>query len=168
MYYMKTSGKDRESIKAFQENQRQLKEALLSITDNHCAYCGCKLDMKTIHIDHVIPQCENGSDHISNLNASCKTCNLKKGKKSLSGFRLMQRWEKAYPGEDMAYKVVESFVKKGFKLPPHRFYFEINNCYYNGDPEPPRDKDKFWQDLELEALCDLCGMDLYFKDKQTF
>lgn len=42
---------------------------------------GCKISLrhKDMHIDHVIPRCENGPDKISNMQILCKRCNLIKG-----------------------------------------------------------------------------------------
>lgn len=40
-----------------------------------CVYCG---DPEPNSIDHVIPQCQGGSDAFWNLAAACKTCNRQK------------------------------------------------------------------------------------------
>ena len=61
-----------------------------------CGYCGKKLKIGTqdtkydkdiITIDHIDPILNDGDEDISNLMASCKSCNSKKGSKSLKEFR---------------------------------------------------------------------------------
>lgn len=50
---------------------------------NKCAYCGCKVIINghpAATVDHVIPKCEGGIDHIDNCVVSCEYCNnLKAG-----------------------------------------------------------------------------------------
>lgn len=49
----------------------------------HCFYCWCDLTATPMHIDHVFPKSRGGWDDAANLVASCESCNLKKGAKSL-------------------------------------------------------------------------------------
>ena len=46
---------------------------------NICAYCG---DVAT-QVDHVVPRVDGGSDALDNLVASCRRCNLLKGRRSV-------------------------------------------------------------------------------------
>ena len=59
--------------------------------NGRCAYCGMKIfnncGDESFHIDHIIPKCKGGSNHLFNLNPSCRYCNLKKHDKSLDEFR---------------------------------------------------------------------------------
>ena len=48
-----------------------------------CHYCG---NPGANEVDHVIPRVSGGGDEISNLVASCRLCNLKKGKKEQAVF----------------------------------------------------------------------------------
>ena len=41
----------------------------------HCAYCGCALDYKDMQVDHVKPLRVSGSDEISNMLPTCRSCN---------------------------------------------------------------------------------------------
>lgn len=45
--------------------------------------CQLKLDGCTItatHVDHIVPFADGGSDDMTNLQAACAPCNLKKGR----------------------------------------------------------------------------------------
>lgn len=44
-----------------------------------CAFCFCDLSISGYHIDHLIPLCKGGSNHIQNILLLCPPCNLKKG-----------------------------------------------------------------------------------------
>jgi hypothetical protein len=47
-----------------------------------CRYCGKQSDSVPLHIDHVIPVCQDGTNDEANLVTSCADCNLgKAGKK---------------------------------------------------------------------------------------
>ena len=48
-----------------------------------CHYCG---NPGANEVDHVIPRVSGGGDELSNLVASCRLCNLKKGKKEQAVF----------------------------------------------------------------------------------
>jgi 5-methylcytosine-specific restriction endonuclease McrA len=49
-----------------------------------CAYCGAVAQ----HIDHVVPIARGGAHSIGNLVGACSSCNLRKGSKFLSVWRL--------------------------------------------------------------------------------
>ena len=52
-----------------------------------CAYCGTDIKYGgNWHIDHVIPISRGGKDEFENFAASCPTCNINKGDKTLSEF----------------------------------------------------------------------------------
>jgi 5-methylcytosine-specific restriction endonuclease McrA len=44
-----------------------------------CVYCGIDLEKNEVHLDHVIPESQGGSTSLSNLQVTCKKCNLEKG-----------------------------------------------------------------------------------------
>lgn len=44
-----------------------------------CEYCDRPLHLKTITIDHMVPQSKGGTDHLVNLVAACRSCNSSKG-----------------------------------------------------------------------------------------
>lgn len=44
-----------------------------------CQYCGQKPPAVVLHVDHIVPRAESGSDDPENLITSCGGCNLGKG-----------------------------------------------------------------------------------------
>jgi len=48
-----------------------------------CQYCGKKLQKHECTVDHIIPKSNNGKSTWLNCATSCKSCNNKKGDKSL-------------------------------------------------------------------------------------
>lgn len=48
-----------------------------------CVYCGLKASESELHVDHVVPVVDGGSDELSNLVTACIDCNLGKGKTRL-------------------------------------------------------------------------------------
>ena len=63
-------------------------------TNGHCWYCGIALkfyedrnEADTFCIDHVCPQIKGGDSSIENLVPCCRSCNSKKGNKSVEEFR---------------------------------------------------------------------------------
>lgn len=57
--------------------------------NGRCAYCGCEITQRQMHIDHIKPRRAGGSDDMDNLNPSCYSCNNYKGGDTLKGFRFM-------------------------------------------------------------------------------
>ncbi len=55
----------------------------------HCSYCNIPLPAKW-HIDHIIPISKGGEHILSNICASCPTCNLQKGTLMPDVFRQKQ------------------------------------------------------------------------------
>ena len=64
------------------------RSSVLAKTSGRCVYCGCELTTKpdqpnTYHPDHVLAVAKGGGDDIANLVPSCRTCNLKKGSRTM-------------------------------------------------------------------------------------
>lgn len=52
-----------------------------------CFYCGEDLDISLHTIDHVVPKSQRGTNVTGNLVDSCRSCNCRKGSRSLDVFR---------------------------------------------------------------------------------
>jgi len=48
-------------------------------TNGLCAICGSPIDIREFHADHTIPFSVSGRTVLSELQATCARCNLKKG-----------------------------------------------------------------------------------------
>ncbi|MFO0678196.1 MAG: HNH endonuclease [Polyangiaceae bacterium] len=55
----------------------------LMFRDAHqCQYCGKRPPLRDLNIDHVLPRSRGGDDTWENLVTSCRTCNLRKGRRT--------------------------------------------------------------------------------------
>lgn len=52
--------------------------------DFTCQYCGAKAPDAVLHVDHIHPVAEGGTNDITNLITACSDCNLGKGARLLS------------------------------------------------------------------------------------
>jgi 5-methylcytosine-specific restriction endonuclease McrA len=48
-----------------------------------CYWCKEKKSTKHLHIDHIVPISKGGTNDVSNVCASCASCNMRKGSKTL-------------------------------------------------------------------------------------
>ena len=62
----------------------EVREYLLEKFGRKCVYCG-KTDIP-MEIEHITPKSRGGSNRISNLAISCRSCNVKKGNKTAEEF----------------------------------------------------------------------------------
>ena len=71
----------------------KLREEVYNKYNGHCAYCGCKLEMKDMQVDHInskhTAKCKGKEvdNSLENLNPSCRQCNYYKGGSGIEGFR---------------------------------------------------------------------------------
>ncbi|AOY84230.1 MAG: HNH endonuclease [Moorea sp. SIO1G6] len=62
----------------------EVKEYLLTKWGRNCVYCGA--ENVPLEVDHIIPKSKGGSNRVSNLTLACRSCNQKKGNKSIEKF----------------------------------------------------------------------------------
>ena len=60
-------------------------EKLRSYQNDKCVYCSKTLNGEG-HLDHIVALINGGSNWPSNLQLTCNTCNLKKGRKDAIAF----------------------------------------------------------------------------------
>lgn len=71
-------------------DKTSLRKKLVELYGAKCFYC--KISFRyynEVHIDHLIPQLEKGSNEIKNLRPSCASCNSKKWSHSLTDWLLL-------------------------------------------------------------------------------
>ena len=56
-----------------------LRKRVIERDGYHCVYCDDDLENKEIHMDHVIPESQGGPTTYTNLQVTCRKCNLAKG-----------------------------------------------------------------------------------------
>lgn len=57
------------------------------LRDNcQCQYCGKRLSLSTMTIDHVVPRSRGGGSGWSNVVSACRSCNCKKSNRSVNDF----------------------------------------------------------------------------------
>ncbi len=59
-----------------------------------CQYCGNSAPDVILHVDHIIPVAEKGSNDLTNLITSCKQCNLGKGARMLDDNTVVEKQRK--------------------------------------------------------------------------
>ncbi len=66
---------------------KKTREIIIEKYDYKCAYCGTKITLKSMQVDHIKPQRNGGTDDIENLNPACRACNNYKHSYPLETFR---------------------------------------------------------------------------------
>jgi hypothetical protein len=105
--------------------------------DGHCAYCGRKIPLTSMQVDHLASYMENkGTNDLSNLMPACPDCNRVKGSSTLEGFRKLlidePRVLETSQNYD-AYKMSKAYglIKRVYKTVV--FYFETHGENKQGD-----------------------------------
>ena len=69
-------------VKVIRYNDIRNRKYLYGAQGGYCNGCETHFERRNLQIDHIIPQARGGTDHISNLQLLCGTCNVLKGTKS--------------------------------------------------------------------------------------
>ncbi len=71
---------------------RLTRRNLMLRDDHQCQYCGRRPGLRDLNVDHVLPRSRGGADSWENLVVSCRSCNLKKGRRTPeeAGMRLLR------------------------------------------------------------------------------
>ena len=67
----------------------EVKQYLLTVNKHKCAYCSGLSGDSVLEIEHIQPKGKGGTDKISNLTISCRTCN-----RTDKGSMTLEQWEK--------------------------------------------------------------------------
>ena len=66
---------------------KEIRERVHAKYGGYCAYCGTLLQYKDMQVDHLHPVQKGGSNELSNLMPSCRSCNHYKESFTLEQFR---------------------------------------------------------------------------------
>ncbi len=117
------------SRKRLTKDQRKI---IYQKMNGHCAYCGCKIDLSDMQVDHVMPLRKGGADEPENMLPACRSCNHYKSTYTLEQFRDTIR--------KIPYKLAKTSViyrialRYGLVVPyprPIKFYFETKEDVEN-------------------------------------
>jgi len=91
----------------------------------HCAYCGIKIKLKEMQVDHIYAKGRGGNNQRINLYPACRSCNASKATYTIEEFRKRLIDDVDRLRRDSAkYRILERFGIIG-KLKTHlKFYFE--------------------------------------------
>ena len=90
-----------------------------------CAYCGQRIELKEMQVDHIKPKADGGTDELENLNPVCALCNHYKRATPLELWRdefigrILDRLQKTY-----IFRVAERYGMVEVKGWNGKFYFE--------------------------------------------
>ena len=59
---------------------------MIKVCGKTCCYCGNKLYVKELTLDHVMPREKGGSNRVANMLFACRKCNSVKGAKNIGKF----------------------------------------------------------------------------------
>lgn len=107
---------------------KEQRKQVYDIFDGHCAYCGCKITLSEMQVDHIEALHRGGRDEESNMFPACRSCNKYKSTLTLEGFRkALERMPVALNRDNATYRIA---VRYGLIIPDEhkvKFYFERND-----------------------------------------
>ena len=77
----------------------ELRELMYSQYGTTCRYCGRKMDINNIVLDHIIPISKGGTSNPDNLQIICKSSNSMKGSLDETNFSILLDWLDSVPEE---------------------------------------------------------------------
>lgn len=111
------------------------RQAVYDRYGGRCAYCGCKLDLKDMQVDHIESIRRHDLDdiygkdvswlnEINNLNPACRACNFYKGEMPLDFMReqlgeILKRLDKVF-----IFRLAVKYGLVQITPKPIKFYFE--------------------------------------------
>jgi len=102
------------------------RKKVLAKTNGKCAYCGCELNK--FQVDHIIPKRNfkgEGVNDISNLLASCASCNNYKNTHSVEQFRIeLGELVRRLNDTNTIYRIAKRYGHIEENVKPIVFYFE--------------------------------------------
>lgn len=69
-----------------------VRELIFDAYGSPCKYCGRRLDIKNLVVDHIVPVSKGGPSTRDNLQVICKSSNSMKGSLAEDDFLMLLRW----------------------------------------------------------------------------
>ena len=110
----------------------EVRKRVYAKCDGHCAYCGKKIKIEEMQVDHVVSHYRHkGKDDITNYLPACRDCNGLKSDFSLEEFRdvLIPSCAKHsfFQDSDRASRICKAYKLNMFRKGKIVFYFEKEN-----------------------------------------
>ncbi len=112
--------------------KKEIRQAVHSKYDGHCAYCGKEIAIKDMQVDHIEPQrnwdkskTREEINSFENLNPSCRRCNHYKRANNLEAFQDMIKTLHERTQDIYINKVAEDYGIIKVQPRDGKFYFEI-------------------------------------------
>jgi hypothetical protein len=108
-------------------SRHSIKCSLTARDGRQCQYCGAFKRESWLSIDHVIPISKGGCNCLDNLKLCCRSCNSRKGERTLEKFRLDHFLSKSPYAKIITSRQAEELIRAGASLPgysPGLFVFE--------------------------------------------
>ena len=123
------------TIEKQKKSLKKLKPHVWNKTHGYCYYCGTKITLDSMNIDHLIPEKKGGAHNLDNLFPACQTCNSSKGTKTLEEFRYSNKMKLFNKKHNITFSQEQYIFLKAngldIKLPDYRFWFERMNTNNN-------------------------------------
>ena len=101
------------------------RETIYAMYAGHCAYCGEKLRLEDMQVDHMQPLRKGGLDELTNMAPACRSCNHYKATLTVEEFReYLSRIHDRLVRDSVAYRVAKRFGIVKYEPGPIVFYFE--------------------------------------------
>lgn len=108
--------------------KKHIRHLVLERDEFRCQYCGYEgLTQDDGTVDHIISQSINGEHKADNLRASCRSCNSRRGAKTIEEFRFLLTMSIIGLNEIISSTQAVALQGRGIDLhlpPPFVFYFE--------------------------------------------
>lgn len=114
-------------------------EVFVELLERRCGYCGCDIathrelaegeagmHCQMAGMDHMVPRCRGGPDHVANLMIACGMCNSLKGATTLEEFRALMA-DRASRRPKFTQRQIEWLREQGVEIPAsprYTFWFE--------------------------------------------
>lgn len=81
----KSSKKSKSTRQKRKTLSKSIRHEVFKRDDYKCVECGATKEDTVLHIDHIIPVSQGGSDELDNLQTLCESCNLSKSNRAWKG-----------------------------------------------------------------------------------
>ena len=103
---------------------REERQTVLDRFHSRCAYCGKKITMQELNVDHIVPLRKGGEDMLYNMYPSCRSCNQAKSTLDIEQFREFVQTAYQRAKQKPFFRIADAVGRSYESEKPVRFYFE--------------------------------------------